>query len=943
MKKKFFKIFGIVFGVAIGIFGAIIGVMALQGKFKQPHIEPNLLYFDLPTDYDDQGKLFYYKDVTYYCNGLDVKGDEKSNIYSFTLKAQPDNTTELGCKMVIESGSELITVCNKEGEALSNEERMNVNINRPVYFKINDTFDNDVDGYQVANGVVKIYFNSDNNLRNAYLTINIDRNVSSVSLKDLTVKDSVNNIHKNGKFSYEGIMFESVKFNTAPSDWSDIYTNYYIEKLNSAVASDIITDIYGNEFVQAGNSYNPGTVYYRLIENKTLNLEISANDTYPLIPIYAPDNSNQPLETIDGKKCDIYILNGTVFENVKNTTSSLISFDVNEGIYKFTSREPGEYTLYLVTYPTYAKQLEAEEYFSDITNEIDLINNLIFNNEFAVTKEVKIKVTNFGIQSVQFGENDEGGFGGNQVPEATLNLFQENYLAVNKNVSGVNNFTDMQIKMFDNKGSSVESRFNQITFFDKTYFTEGNITLTALSSGTTDGKAQIVLGQTAILRNFPVYDVDSAKININGSKNYEVALISSGQDLYGGYQATSDCILVKITTGTDAGLLYLVFNISAVGSDLLTLNNLTQSVSFESLIDIAAGEKFACGSTVNLLVLKEDRNGTTAYKIGTIKAGSYLVFTKGNTENHNNKFDITSTGFGNEKMFVILPKESVTELHLRLFVVNEDFSCVYTELNKSIAVSVDIEETEYAKETNIEDLKVKYIDGGTEKSEVFVESLISINEGSYTLPLMFVKENDIKVETLNVTIQAGGEKYYLVGYIENGEFVNKIVPLENTIGTQELYTAILKYSFDIKTSEDLARQYLEHLLDADPDNDADEEDVTADLYNANNFPMANNAVSIKIKYSETVDESDQHPSELLFEQATILNDSFNCEKLLEGENDNTFVVTVAASSDFKNSNLLSLFADEAKNLTKLIVLFSVSRTVTSPDPLFFVTYLKFPE
>jgi len=898
MKKRVLKIFAIVFGVAIALFGAIIGVMAIRGDFKKPHIEPTSLYFDLPYDEADGS---YYMDVTYYCNEVDTKGERKSNIYYFILRSKPDDTTELDCTMTVESGSELIDFCDREGNFLSNADSAKVKINKPVYFKLSSDFDNNTENYEVSNGVVKIYFNSSNNLCNGYLTINIDRQVSSVSLYDFTTPNSNNNIHQNGKFNFEKVVYEPVSLVAIPElGWG----GYYIQTTDGVF-----------EEVALDAEYKSSEVYYTSYINSTLNLAISANDPYPLVPIYAPENSNKPFTNVSGKTCDIFIKNGNVYENITNTTSSYIYLD-NEGVYRFISSEPGDHEFYLVTYPTYAIQKEAEEFFENETNT----DNIIFNNEFAITRKVMIRVQNFGIQSVQFKDNEE-------VFNVSLNLFKDNYFVLDDSTLGAN-YTNLEVSMYNNKGYEEVSRLNQVKFLGAEDFIEGKITFTASSIGTEKGKAQILIdGRNAILSNFNNEKVD-------GRRNYTLQYVAKGQDL-NGQAVEEDCMLLSINFDeNDNNSLKLAFKVLTNNENGITkLDSTSVKLFTGNILTNFIDETFVC-STSNLLVknLGKNTQNEVVYVLGTIKVGSYLVFTDGKS-NKNGLFSITSSGYSNSKVFKVFPKEKQASLRLYLFVVNEDYSFKYTE--KYVTISVDPENTTYTKETEIEDLKIKYSNGGLliETSEIPVDSLLTFNTGSYTLPLMFVKDSNIKVHTVDVTITRGANTYRLVGYVENGKFVNSIKPLNDKMGKQDIYTIILNYTYETKTSEALAEEFLRlgNLLDGDKTNDAVQIINTDRITNLSTFENAGNIMHVDIVYAEKLEN--ETSSDLIF-VGSIYKDSVSDENLIDSEiyaiNEDSsvhkFTVKIDESSAFKDSKILELFTgeDAENNLMKMTEYFNLS-------------------
>lgn len=888
MAKRIFKIVGIVFGVAIVLFGAIIGIMALQGKFKKPHIEPKSLYFDLSYD---QVERTYYMDVTYYANELDTKGEVKSNLNYFILRATPDNVTELDCTMQVVWGQDLIDFCDEEGNLLSNEEKSKVKINKPVYFKISSDYDYTSVGYQETRGEVKIQFYPTNNLSNADLKINIDRQVSSVSLYDFT--NSQNNVHQNGKFDYEKNVYDIVTLTEAPESWE----GYYIQ-VEDGVYMPINLD---EEF----ENFATGTVFFKSRLNKTLNLVISANDDYALIPIYAPENSNKPFSSTDGKSCNIYIKNGGVYEDVKTTSSSYIKLG-QDGNYYFNSTEPGEHELYLVTYPTYAIQQEALEYFANDNNT----DNLIFNNDYAIIRKVVINVQNFGIKEVTFqSESDESN---TEAFVIGLDLFKDNYFVMNKNLGG--EYVNLEVSMKNNQDKVENSRLNQAKFFDISDFVQGNVSFTAKATGINTGveikKATIVLeGTNAILTNF-------GEAKVDGVRNYYIS-----------YEPANDEYKISIRDFGVDGTLSLIFKAPYVKENGLFKLQSSTTMRVESSGKLAeivnSGEEFTC-STPNLLGKCD--NGV--YSIGTIKAGSYLVFTEG-AYSRNNLFEISSSGYGAEKTFKVLPMTFCANLNLYMFIVNEDGSCVYTE--NPATVSIDPEATTFTKTEDVDDLKIKFTEieiegvktGKAETSDIAISSLVNIQTGSYVLPLMFVKTSDVKVKTLPVTLyDSKGNAYRLVGYLdEDKNFVNSVKSLDNAIGLQELCVIILEYPYSIKTSEELAEYYLDlgKLRNEDKTDDVEVQIPSSDIANYNSFNLANNTISLNIKFAEQL--ATEEASSLKF-VGSFLNSDGSIVDLSEnvfivnegGDESKTFIynVSIDEHSSFKYSKLLELLKGKAE-------------------------------
>ena len=72
MKKKIFKVIGIVLASVFGFTGAVLGVMALMGKFKTPDVYPDVL-------------VFQQNEIVVIDEYIALDKYEKSDLYSFTL------------------------------------------------------------------------------------------------------------------------------------------------------------------------------------------------------------------------------------------------------------------------------------------------------------------------------------------------------------------------------------------------------------------------------------------------------------------------------------------------------------------------------------------------------------------------------------------------------------------------------------------------------------------------------------------------------------------------------------------------------------------------------------------------------------------------------------------------------------------------------------------
>ncbi len=129
MKKRIFKMLGIVLASVLGLFGVIAGVLALTGKFKADPIYPSRLSFENNT-------LSVNYDV-----------DNPNQLYTFTLNAQSDKAKQVNKKEVyinlnrqnLVAGKNLIIITNRSGDPLPAQQDgfYKINCNEPTYFKVN--------------------------------------------------------------------------------------------------------------------------------------------------------------------------------------------------------------------------------------------------------------------------------------------------------------------------------------------------------------------------------------------------------------------------------------------------------------------------------------------------------------------------------------------------------------------------------------------------------------------------------------------------------------------------------------------------------------------------------------------------------------------------------------------------------------------------------------
>lgn len=192
MAKRIFKVIGIVLASIVGFIGAVVGVLAIMGKFKKPVVYPKQLVFA------DQEMIIV--DNNEYEDNLSKK------IFSFELKGlsgDEQEVTEKNCLLTINSGSSLIQLCDVEGNALTQESNGKYKIlcNENTYFRLKKIEDKVLSGSTY--GRVTLRADDEKMMtgtaRNQDLVVWIDRKVEDINIDDSGLsRENVNNTRENG-------------------------------------------------------------------------------------------------------------------------------------------------------------------------------------------------------------------------------------------------------------------------------------------------------------------------------------------------------------------------------------------------------------------------------------------------------------------------------------------------------------------------------------------------------------------------------------------------------------------------------------------------------------------------------------------------------------------------------------------------------------------------
>ncbi len=196
MAKRIFKVIGIVLASIFGFTGCVVGVLAIMGKFKKPVVYPQQLVFAeqelMIEDYNN-----YENDAA---TGLDLSVDKTETennqdvlykgIYSFTLtglSGGDQDVTEKECTLTITSGSNLIQLCDENGDTSAvekiNNSRYKIKCNEKTYFRLKKISESKFTGS--VYGKVVLRARSSNELADTGdngMTIWIDRAVKELSI-----------------------------------------------------------------------------------------------------------------------------------------------------------------------------------------------------------------------------------------------------------------------------------------------------------------------------------------------------------------------------------------------------------------------------------------------------------------------------------------------------------------------------------------------------------------------------------------------------------------------------------------------------------------------------------------------------------------------------------------------------------------------------------------
>lgn len=811
MFKRILKIVGFVLLGFVLLIGGVVGFMAIRGDFKKQKIKPTAINFTI-TD----TKLTY--DV-----GAENMGDANSQIYSFVVSAQPLDVTETECIVKL-SNSTLITFVEwKDGE-LVEYNSSKFHLNTPIYFKLNDITEETEDDYY--DGVLTITVKDASGLLQTTLDLEIDRNITSISFKDQS--DSDNNVISNGLFAYE----EAGKY--------DMLT---IQKLEAIINQD-----YPLEVITAP-----------LKASKPF---VSKDEK--LYEIYYIEQEQPKLLTHEGEMVKLHTYNNA--GNVIEESCEFLRYDTTANCYVFNSSSSGAYEFKLATYPTYNIQNEM------LSNAgMSFVERL--NLGMMITKTVVITVNGTEAEQIVFN-SDSSSIGMHLLNNnkwvvnnpTTLDAYNLG-LTLSKLGSGtqiLGRYNELKLLSGENFNNELAWKFKQAEMEEEQIakddkgnvkYKAGEIVINFYTDTLGNKKATLSGIDTQNILNGVEYDV-VLKGPIN-SKYYTMTLLYKEFDDVDATKWIETSITLGLVADDLTGkVLSLEEDITGLATvDILQTDETgAQTYSNIAYLDLQVG---------NCFVLDAYNQEKETYTFKTLKAGLYLTIIgkEMGTSSYkliNDKFIASIEQNDADSIITIKPIDgaltSYSDKMLYAVVVNSNGSWTYTQTG--ISIVIDEVEAEIGVSSSTLGLPVMLGEEINYTSSFDVEDLVQVSKvGSYNQLVMFapkyslLKEkptewgNALEVYTYDgqsyirvyidgttqwetskyyvknnfkfvdlISIVENNIEYFLLGYVENGRFVNKVVATGMNYYSQ-LYPVIIKTKYLLDENRlQTAEEYIQDLL-----------------------------------------------------------------------------------------------------------------------------------
>ncbi|MBQ7798808.1 MAG: hypothetical protein IJ371_06775, partial [Clostridia bacterium] len=820
MFKRIAKITGFVLLGFVLLVGGVVGFMAIRGDFKKKVVKPTAIDFSISKT-----------DLTFDASLKNNQTVDNEQIFSFTISAEPLDVTETKCKIEVNYSNLITFVEWKDGQWIDYNSNQ-FHLNAPIFFKLNDITDENLEDYQ--DGILTITVIDESGLLRDTLDLAIDRNVTSISFKDRGINE--NNTITNGLFVYEG--------------------GKYYGEVNQTLEA-IEGEDYPLEVITAPHKAS------KPFDSKTEKIH----------EIYFIEDGQPRLINYNTEDKIVELLRYDDHGNMVAETCNFLKFDTENKYFVFNSQQSGEYEFKLATYPTYAIQ---EEMLSQDMSFIERLQSREENDTpTMLTKTVIITVNGTEAEEITFEGDEEKitmGLLQDNKWVANDNTVLDMYnlgLTLSKATSQteiLGRYNELKFLSSDNFIDKLTWTFKQAVLNGENYtYGKDDIIVNFYTNASGNIKARISGLTSENIDNTIEYDVRLEKYYSSYNLTLSYTKYQEDEETIESATTITFALIADEVTGRELRLSGIQKESSVITTVTIykQVAEMEGETSYLSLY-LQSGNCLILGDQI-----LENNQPTGMYKFKTLQAGLYLALlgADGDTELYtliNEKF-ITNIDYdGASSVITIKPIDGDLigrDIKLYAIVINSNGTWTYTNTEKSAIVNDKIHSTVNLSNNGQLSLPVTIDENGLDYGKGFdVEDLAWVQEGSsYSELLMFaprytmltqkpaewdkglvvykctdanaqvyIKTNS-KDETWGttqyytknnfktidcITITEADITYYLLGVIENGHFVNKVIPT-GTNYYSKLYPVLIKSKYiHAQNGLQTAESYVDELLSA---------------------------------------------------------------------------------------------------------------------------------
>ena len=425
MFKRILKIVGLSFCGVIGVFGIIVGVMAIRGDFKTVKVKPTGLYFSGDEKYFSDNKLL-----------LSPVNDEDK--FYFQVKAENEDCNVLGIKLSITSGADVIKIVDKNNLPITDAKIWSdVKIIPQTQGGIN------------VGGMARISAISDDGLvattsdLTVYVDIPVEDLVPSDDVKS-TQEDNTRKTATRDKGPVDGKRYYSLTAvnNTFVEADYVLYDGKYYDYNSNTGEYKQVTTTDTTKYINLAELYED-CYMATMFNDNTLNVDTLYN-FYPNSP-----NSQNPINR-DGygaKNVEAYILDEDDLQLATLSADGKTIISNGRGL-------TGDVRVLLAVYPTYAKQkLATADSSLSIKERIE---------RYMISREIVVRIGATTIKDITITKGSLG-----------LDLFE--YTPLQLNNSAATNNLGMIIRDSANNPITSIYKYLKFSFVDSTSADANNL------------------------------------------------------------------------------------------------------------------------------------------------------------------------------------------------------------------------------------------------------------------------------------------------------------------------------------------------------------------------------------------------------------------------------------------------------------------------------------